>query len=52
MLAKDAFGDLIIMKQHTTNAHAGPQATHRSVRKKYWIMGGKRKVASSQIAYN
>ena len=47
ILAKDSpFGDLVIMKQHTTNAHAGPQATHRSVRTRYWIMGGKRKVAS------
>ena len=47
ILAKDSpFGDLVIMKQHTTNAHAGPQATHRSVRTQYWIVGGKRKVAS------
>ena len=34
------------MKQHTINDHAGPQASHRSVRSRYWILGGKRKVAA------
>ena len=34
IIAKDSpLGDLLIMKQHTTNAHAGPQATHRSVKR-------------------
>ena len=46
ILSKDGpLANLIIMKHHIINAHAGPQATHRSVRSKYWIMGGKRKVA-------
>ena len=45
IIAKDSpLGDLLIMKQHTTNAHAGPQATHRSVRTKYWVVGGKKKL--------
>ena len=47
IIAKDSpLGDLLIMKQHTINAHAGPQATHRNVRTKYWVVGGKKKVAT------
>ena len=36
ILAKDSrLADLIIIKQHTINAHSGPQATHKIVRLRY-----------------
>ena len=38
--------ELIIMNIHIDNAHAYPQYTHRMVRNKYWILGGKRYVTS------
>ena len=47
IISKDSpLGDLLIIKQHTTIAHTGPQATHRSIRTKYWVVGGKKKVAT------
>ena len=40
------FSDLIIIHEHESNNHSGPEQTRRLVRNKYWIIGGKRKIAS------
>ena len=37
--------ELVIMDAHITQLHAGPEETKRSVRNKFWAIGGKRAIS-------